>query len=68
MDGARMFVATLQHGRESGPYLLRVIHGCGHTGWPRGATVRLMAEEVAFLAKTVKAEFDFPSLSREAQT
>lgn len=65
MDGARKFAATLQ-AIGGGPHLLRLVHGCGHTGWPRSATAKLIAEELAFLAHTLDADFDFTTLAKES--
>lgn len=64
MDGGRKFVAALQE-IGGGPHLLRVVHGCGHTGWPRSATAKLIADELAFLAHTLDADFDFSALTTE---
>ena len=58
-DGAHRFVATLQHENPQALALFRLVRGCGHTGWPRSATVRTIAEEIVFLAKSLDLAFDW---------
>jgi len=58
-DGAHRFVATLQHENPQALALFRLVRGCGHTGWPRSATVRTIAEEIVFLAKSLDLALDW---------
>lgn len=53
IDGGRKFVAAVQAAAPDTLALFRLVRGCGHTAWPRSATVRMIAEEMNFLAKTL---------------
>ena len=62
LDGGRKFIATLQAAAPDMPALFRLVPGCGHTGWPRSATVRTIAEEIVFIAKTLDVQLDWAAL------
>jgi prolyl oligopeptidase len=64
-DGARRFVATLQHEAPDTMALFRMVPGCGHTGWPRSATVRTIAEEIVFIAKALELDVDWSALQNQ---
>jgi prolyl oligopeptidase len=64
-DGARRFVATLQHEAPDALALYRLVRGCGHTGWPRSATVRTIAEEIAFIINALGRVIDVARLAHE---
>lgn len=64
-DGGRRLIATLQHENPEALALFRLVRGCGHTGWPRSATVRTIAEEIVFIAKALGVGFDWSTLERK---
>jgi prolyl oligopeptidase len=70
VDGVRKFVAALQAASPNTLTLFRLVPGCGHTGWPRSATVRMIAEEIVFLAEALGVDIDwtaFESAKRRAR-
>ena len=63
LDGTRKFIARLQSLARGGPHLLHVLPGVGHTGWPQSVRREVAAREIAFLMKTLDADFDVRGLA-----